>query len=540
MATDSEIIRRYCSVDERELALLQSPESPIVILQANGPERVAQDVAPGQPTLGFMLPYTPLHHLLLQKIDRPIVLTSGNLSEEPQCIDNDEARERLGGIADYALTHDRPIVNRVDDSVVRIMAGEARVLRRARGYAPAPIPLPSGFESAPDLLAMGPELKNTFCLIADGRAVLSQHIGDLEDAATHGDYRRNLDLLQSLYEHEPKLISVDCHPEYLSTKLGYGLAERGGLPLDEVQHHHAHVAACMAENGVPLEADPVLGIALDGLGYGVDGTFWGGEFLLANYLGFERLGTFKPVAMLGGARAMREPWRNTYAHLMAAMGWPRYRTDYETLELTRFLESRPLETLGAMLSSSTNAPPASSCGRLFDAVAAAMGICREQVSYEGQAAVELEAAVNRSALRDEPDERAYPFAISLANGTGIRRVEPAAMWQALLGDLALNTPVSIMAARFHRGLAIALVRMAENICTQDPERVVKHVALTGGVFQNCTLLELVCEALQTRGFDVLTHRLVPPNDGGIALGQAVVTAARALRADATTSETGES
>ena len=278
MARTVEVVRRYCALSPDEQALLESAAAPIAILAAEGPERVAPAVAPGQRALGFMLPYTPLHHLLLEGLERPVVLTSGNLSEEPQCTDNDDARAKLSALADHLLMHDRAIVNRLDDSVVRVMDGAPRVLRRARGYAPAPLPLPAGFAGAPPLLAMGGELKNTFCLVQDGRATLSQHIGDLEDAATYADYRHNLELYRGLLQHEPAIIAADLHPDYLSTKLGRQIAEGAGLPLIGVQHHHAHVAACLADNGVPLDAGPVLGVALDGLGYGEDGTIWGGEF----------------------------------------------------------------------------------------------------------------------------------------------------------------------------------------------------------------------------------------------------------------------
>ncbi len=299
MASDIDVVRRYCALSADEQALLTSPAAPIVILAAAGRERVAPGVAPGQRSLGVMLPYTPLHHLLLEGLERPIVLTSGNPSEEPQCTGNEAARARLSGITGHLLMHDRAILNRVDDSVVRVMDGAPRLLRRARGYAPAPLPLPDGFASAPPILAMGAELKNTFCLLQDGRATLSQHIGDLEDAATFADYRASLALYRSLLGHEPEVVALDRHPDYLSTKLGREL----GLEVIAVQHHHAHIASCLAENGVPLDADPVLGVALDGLGYGEDGTIWGGEVLRADYRGFTRLAHLRPVPMLGGAQS---------------------------------------------------------------------------------------------------------------------------------------------------------------------------------------------------------------------------------------------
>ncbi len=528
MARDLDIVRRYCEVGETEARLLRSPQAPVVILTARPGTDLAPAVAPGQRTLGFMLPYTPLHHLLLKRMDRPVVMTSGNLSEEPQCIENADARARLGGIADWLLLHDRDIVNRVDDSVVRVMDGAPRLLRRARGYAPASLPLPPGLEDAPPLLALGGELKNTFCLLKDGRAILSQHMGDLEDAATWTDFQRNLALYAGLFQHAPQVLAIDRHPEYLSAKLGRERAAAEGIELMEVQHHHAHVAACLADNGWPLDAGPVLGVALDGLGFGDDGTLWGGEFLRADYFGYERLGTFKPVAMPGGAQAVREPWRNTWAHLMAGLGWARYKMNYDALELTRFLESKPLDTLSAMLKSGTHCPTASSCGRLFDAVAAAMGVCREQASYEGQAAIELEALVDRDTLENESDDLAYPFAVPRLEDKKLPYIEPLAMWQAVLGDLVLDTPPGVMAARFHKGLARAIVHMVHDLTHEKDERMLETVALTGGVFQNRILLEEVASRLRGLGYRVLTHRDSPANDGGLSLGQAVVAAARQL------------
>ncbi|WP_208346751.1 Sua5/YciO/YrdC/YwlC family protein, partial [Aetokthonos hydrillicola] len=322
MARNIAIIEEYCVVNAKERELLESSAAPIVLLHQRDENpiknSIAPSVAPGQNTLGFMLPYTPLHHLILKRMNRPIVLTSGNLSDEPQCIDNDEAREKLGKIADYFLLHDRAIANRVDDSVVRVIGDKVQTVRRARGYAPAPINLPPGFNKTPQILAMGGELKNTFCLLRDGQAFISQHLGDLENAAAFKAYQDTLNLYLNLFEHQPEAIAIDLHPEYLSTKFGKELAASSSLALYHIQHHHAHIAACMAENGIPLNSPPVLGIALDGLGYGEDGTLWGGEFLLTDYRSFKRLATFKPVAMIGGIQAIKEPWRNTYAQLISA------------------------------------------------------------------------------------------------------------------------------------------------------------------------------------------------------------------------------
>mgnify|MGYP000253434003 CR=1 FL=1 len=526
MARDAGVIRRYAQASDEELALLASSAAPIVLLRATG-ERLPKAVAPGVRTLGFMLPNTPLHHLLLKRMTRPIVLTSGNLSDEPQCIANGDARQRLGGVAEFFLMHDRDIACRVDDSVVAVSAGEARILRRARGYAPAPIHLPAGFETAPSVLGMGGELKNTFCLLREGKAILSHHMGNLEDAYTFADYESSLQRYQALFEFSPALIAVDAYPEYLSSKHGRELAETQGRPLMQVQHHHAHIAACMAESGLPLDSAPILGVALDGLGYGADGTFWGGEFLRADYRDFTRLATFKPVAMLGGELAIYEPWRNTYAHLMAEMGWAHFAMNYAELDLHDFLVKQPRALLDDMIKKGVNSPLASSCGRLFDAVAAACGILRESVSYEGEAAIRLEALADEKTLEEEDEILAYPFSISRLNGSNLPYIEPYPMWQALLGDLILKTPVPVIAARFHKGLAIVIVRMVVKLSRYESgEKSVRTVALSGGVFQNAVLMEQVVKRLRALDFTVLTHRQAPTNDGGLALGQAAVAAAR--------------
>ena len=341
-------------------------------------------------------------------------MTSGNLSDEPQAIDDNDAQERLAAIASHALVHDRRIANRVDDSVVRVMAGRARVLRRARGYAPAPLRLPSGFESAPQLLAFGGELKATFCLLKDGEATLSQHQGDLEDERTFDDYRKNLALYATLFDHRPAAFVVDSHPDYVSSKFAREQGLATSTPVMEAQHHHAHVAACLAENGRPLDAPPVLGVVMDGLGFGDDGTIWGGEFLLADYRGYQRLGALRPVAMPGGAQAVREPWRNLYAHLTAVMDWPEFARHFSQLDLCAELSKRPLSTLEAMMRSGVNSPMASSCGRLFDAVAAALDICPDRQAYEGETGARLEAIVDENELRNGDEAHSYSFSISTA------------------------------------------------------------------------------------------------------------------------------
>lgn len=534
MARDLDVIARYCAVSAPEAAALKSAAAPIVLLDAIGPERLPEAVAPGLATLGFMLPATPMHLLMFRRMARPVVMTSGNLSDEPQLTDDAEAAAKLGGITPWALVHDRAIANRVDDSVARLMAGRMRVLRRARGHAPASIALPDGFAAAPEILAFGPELKATFALVKDGRAVLSQHQGDLEDAATWTDYRRNLALFRDLFGHAPQALACDLHPEYLSSKLAHERAAAEALPLVGVQHHHAHVAACLVENARPLDAPPVLGIVLDGLGFGADGAIWGGEFLRADYRGFERLGTFKPVAMPGGAKAAREPWRNLHAHLMAEMGWAAFEMNFATLPLHARMAATPRATLDAMIRGGINAPLASSCGRLFDAVAAALGLAFDDQAYEGAAATRIEAAVCRETLALEDEALAYPMTIPTLRGSRLPYIEPLAMWNALLGDLILETPVPVMAARFHKGLARALAAMALKLARREDDTPrFDTAALTGGCFQNRVLFEETLRRLEALGFTVLTHAGVPANDGGVALGQAAVAAAHLIGAGAT-------
>ena len=533
MARDLDVIRRFCAISAEEAALLESPEAPIVLLDANGPETLPEAIAPGHRTLGFMLPTTPLHVLILRDMDRPVVMTSGNISDAPAVIRNEDARGRLANIADTFLIHDREIANRVDDSVTRVMNGKARIFRRARGYAPAPIRLPPGFDSAPPLLAYGAELKSTFCLMANGEAILSQHQGDLDDANTFDDYQKNLALYADLFEHRPEVLISDRHPSYVSSKLARDRATAEALPLIEVQHHHAHAAACLAENHWAIDGAPVLAIVLDGLGLGDDGEIWGGEFLLADYQSATRLGTFKPVAMIGGDRASREPWRNLYAHLMAEMGWSAFDSDFRELAILRQLDQKPRDLLDRMLTARINAPLASSCGRLFDAVAAAVGISFERQAYEGQAGALLEAIIDEHAM-DESDELAYPFSISRRSASSdpneISFLEPLTMWRALLRDLRAGTPVGLISARFHRGLARAITTMALALRGAEDAPRFSSVALSGGCFQNRVLFEETSRRLRAAHFDVLLHSRVPPNDGGIALGQAAVAAARLIKA----------
>ncbi|MEN9501833.1 MAG: carbamoyltransferase HypF [Pseudomonadota bacterium] len=529
MARDLVVVRRYCHVNDAEAALLHSTAAPIVLLANHTtgethalPPQIG--MAQGK-QLGFMLPYTPLHALLLETWDTPLVMTSANLSEEPQCINLTETRERVRDIADYFLLHNRPIVNRVDDSVARVIGGKPRLLRRARGYAPAPLALPSSFHAAPPLLAMGGELKNTFALLRDGQVTLSQHLGDLEDARTWREYTRTLQLYRELFAHTPQAIVVDKHPAYRSTQGGQQLARELAVPLIEVQHHHAHLAACLAENGWELHDGKVLGIVLDGLGYGDDGTLWGGELLLADYVSAERVGHFKPVAMPGGTQAILQPWRNLWAQLHSA-GWDALAAQFGELDVWQFLQQQPLATLQTMLQKGLNSPLSSSCGRLFDAVAAALDCSRASIQYEGQAAIELEAITPACLLHLVPP---YPFAVQ-TNPAGLLEIDPAPMWWALLHDLQSGYDRATVAAHFHQGLLQVLVDACALLAAQH---ALKTVVLSGGVLQNVLLFTHLQARLQARGLTVLTHSQVPTNDGGLSLGQAAIAAAQWLQSPAT-------
>jgi hydrogenase maturation protein HypF len=449
-----------------------------------------------------MLPYTPLHHLLLAAVGRPIVLTSGNVSDEPIAYRDDDALERLGGIADWFLVHDRPIHVRADDSVVRSFRGRELPLRRSRGFAPQPLGLPWPFPR--HVLACGAELKHTFCLAKGGHAFLSHHIGDLENYETYRSFTEGVAHFRRLFDVDPEVVAHDLHPEYLSTK--YAL-ELDGVELEGVQHHHAHVAACLADNG---EAGPVIGVAFDGLGFGTDGTIWGGELLVADLRGFRRAGHLEQVPMPGGAAAIREPWRMAAAWLDAALEG----VTPERLAVVDRNRDR-WEQVVALGRSGMAAPVTSSAGRLFDAVAAILGV-RDTVNYEGQAAVELEQ------LADPGESAAYPARVAEADDEPLR-LGGADLVRAVVDDLSAGVAPALIAARFHNGLAAATVAACDTLREQTG---LGTVALSGGVFQNMLLLERTVADLEARRFRVLTHSRVPPNDAGISLGQAAIAGAR--------------
>ena len=486
-------------MEKRERRLLTAPERPIVIMPRLADAPVSPLVAPANGYLGVMLPSSPLHHLLLRDNFTALVMTSGNLTDEPIAFREAGAMAHLAGIADLFLTHNREIHTRTDDSVIRVFRGEPLFLRRSRGYAPRGIILPA---IQPPVLAVGAELKSAICLTRDDTAFMSQHIGDLKNAATLESMGEIVGHLQRTLEIRPTVIAHDLHPDYLSTAFAQ---ESKGAQLLPVQHHHAHMAACMAENRLEGE---VIGIIFDGAGYGDDGTVWGGEFLSGGYAGYRRHGHIHQVRLPGGDSASREPWRMAISWLHAALGDQLFETE---LPFLRDVPQDQRRLLLQMLHKGVNSPLTSSCGRLFDAVAAIIGL-RNQSSYEGQAAMELEALAEGDATAGH-----YPFAIFRRNG--LASVDPRMTIAAIAGDVARAHPAATIARRFHNTLA----EMAVAVCVQiRQETGLNRVVLSGGVFQNRLLSEGVASLLEQRDFSVFTHRLVPPNDGGIALGQAII------------------
>ena len=478
MMPSLDVVRQYCHVSAAEERLLTSAAGPIVLLRPNGSPGIAPNVVSSSPYLGVMLPYSPLHHLLMESCPFPLVATSGNLSDEPIAIDNDDARARLGGIADLFLVHDRPIARPCDDSLTRVVRGHASVIRRARGYAPLPVFIGSDL---PPVLAVGGHLKSTVAVAIGPQVFLSQHMGDLDTLEARHAFERAIADLCRLYQFEPKLVACDLHPDYASTR--WALAS--GLRVVQVQHHQAHVAACAAEYGL---RGPYLGVAWDGTGFGTDGTVWGGEFFLVDGAKFERVAHLRPFRLPGGDAAVREGWRSAASLLSATLG-------------PDSVPERPERSvILQMLARGVNAPWTTSVGRLFDAVASIAGVANES-RFEGQAAMLLERQI------DDHTGDAYP----LLDG------DWSPMIEAVHRDVARGAGTPLIASRFHNALANWIVRVAGQVG-------VPQVALSGGVFQNGYLVERTAALLEARGFQVYTHQRVPPNDGGIALGQAVIAA----------------
>jgi hydrogenase maturation protein HypF len=501
-----EMIKRHCEVSDLEERLLLSPESPIVLLSRRpgsdvSSTTISSEIAPNNPYLGIMLPYTPLHHILMEELGFPLVATSGNISDEPICIDEHEALARLGSIAEYFLVHNRPIVRPIDDSVVRVIMGRELVIRRARGYAP--LPIHSGAD-LPRILAVGAHLKNTVAVSVGRDIFISQHIGDLETSPAYDSFHKSIGSLQELYEFNPEMVTCDMHPAYLSTQY----AEKMELPIAKVQHHYAHILSCMAENEL---AAPVLGVAWDGTGYGLDGTVWGGEFLKISDTGFERSAFLKPFPLPGGEKAIKEPRRTALGLLYEMFG----REVLKRLPpaLSAAFPPNDLAILVSMLEKSINSHYTSSAGRLFDAVASIIGL-RQIVKYEGQAAMELEFTIDGI----KTDEN-YSFAIDSRSEGYI--IDWRSIITGVIDDLENNRNLDIIAAKFHNSMSEIIVKIAHT----TGER---NVVLSGGCFQNKYLTERTVNRLRAEGFHPYWHQRIPPNDGGIALGQ--IMAANRVRA----------
>jgi len=498
MVADLQMARRLAHINAQEATLLTSRERPIVLLRQHAETPIAEAVAPGNPYVGVMLAYTPLHVLLT---DRPLVMTSANYTEEPIVKDNAAALDRLATLADAFLLHDRKIHVHCDDSVVRVLQGVELPVRRSRGYAPFPVKLP---HTVRPLLAVGGELKATFCLTRDDHAFMSQHIGDMANLETLHAFQHAADHMLTLFRVQPQAVICDQHPGYLSTRYATDLGRERGLPVIAVQHHHAHIAAVMAENGCDVSA-PVIGFSFDGTGYGDDGAIWGGEVFIADYRQARRVAHLAYAPLPGGDAGVMRPYRLALAHLWAAgIPWA------DDLPPVRACEPQELSILRRQLERSLNTVPTSSMGRLFDAVAALIGL-RQIISYEAQAAIELEA------VADLEVSEGYDFGLR-PDGDRLL-IETGPVLAALIDDWRAGIPAARLSARFHAGVADVILRLSQHLRLQHG---LETVALSGGVFQNVHLLTLTLDRLRVAGFRVLTHRQVPPNDGGLALGQAMI------------------
>jgi hydrogenase maturation protein HypF len=508
MVADEEAAAALCELGPGERALLASPRRPIVLLRERPAASVAREVAPGNPWLGVMLPYTPLHHLLLRAVGGiPLVMTSGNRSDEPIAYE-DDAVERLAGIAELFLVHDRAIHVRCDDSVSRVVDGVELPVRRSRGYAPQPMTLP--LECPRPILAVGGQLKATFALGSGSQAFVGHHMGDLDHYEAYKAFLKDVELYQQLFAISPECLAHDLHPDYATTRYAQELAERAGAQLLSVQHHHAHMASCMAEHGL---SGPVIGVTFDGTGFGTDGTVWGGEFLIGGYREFRRAAHLRYVGMPGGEKAIREPWRMAVSHLLDA-----------NMKISKVQEQvLPLEfsTVVRMLERGLNTPRTSSAGRLFDAVAAIAGV-RKRVTFEGQAAMELEWLA-----ASVPSDLGYPFDLgfSVADDTAESTViiDTRPLIRAAAGDSLRGASAALIARRFHT----TVVEMVASVCSRlRAASGIGDVVLSGGVFLNALLTHEVGERLEREGFRAFRHRLVPPGDGGLSLGQLAVAAAQ--------------
>ena len=500
MARDLQVAKEIAHINEIEANLLLSPQRPILILKKRRFHRLSPQVAPRNRYFGIMLPYTPLHYLLMDGAFRALVMTSGNISEEPININNEETFKNLKGIADYFLVHDRDIYLRSDDSIIRMVGGIPRQVRRSRGYVPIPVFLPEKMSELPSVLAVGGELKNTVCITKENRAFLSQHVGDMENLETYDFFRLTISHMQSILEIRPKVMAHDLHPDYLSTRYA---REQARTPVSPIQHHHAHIVSCLAENGVK---GPVIGLALDGTGFGSDRQVWGGEVLLADLSSFQRAAHLDYVSLPGGDAAAKFPWRMALSYLHKTYGDKLFDLP---IKFVRDLKRKDANIVFQMITKGVNSPLTSSCGRFFDAVSSLIGL-RQKIAYEGQAAMELEMCQNLI------EKGKYPWAIEEEKGHLILLTSD--IIHSAVEDIKAGISSGIISRRFHN----TLIHMFTGACIRLRETSgIGHVAMSGGSFQNVTLLNGLSRSLASNGFKVFTQRLVPSNDGGLSLGQAV-------------------
>lgn len=519
MVRSAEVANRYVDLDDVSCQHLESSHAPIVLLgRREDGDCLSSEISPGLNRLGVMLPSSPLHYLLIQAFDAPLVVTSGNVSGAPQSICNESALQELADVADFFLLHNRDIVNRLDDSVLQPIGDSLQPIRLGRGYTPHSITLPDEIGPAATILAMGADLKNSIGLLAKSECTLLPYLGDLEDVRALQACESQRDYVLSLQHQVPQAVVVDCHPDYRSSVSGRDFARNLGIPILNVQHHHAHFAACLLDNGWSSQGENALGIVLDGMGFSPSAhPVWGGEILLGDYDRCQRIGGLPPVPMPGGDQLVRQPWRAAVTHLHAALGWSQSSAEYKALSFFKAMTHRQIEPLLSIMAAGLNAPPSSSCGRLFDAVAAILEPQSECVSYEGQAAMRVQSLAEQCTVGSSDF-----YSAEVRQREQFREINLASMWRGLLDDLSSGRSASAIAYKFHVWLAEALCELVRDAARKFE---VQTVAISGGCFQNTLLSRMVREKLQASGLRVLEHKIVPANDGGIALGQLAVAAA---------------
>jgi hydrogenase maturation protein HypF len=510
LAQNSKMVEEYAIVTKKEKELLYHLSAPIVLCKKKK-SVFSKKVAPDTYFYGFCLPSTPLHHIIMKSIKTPLVYTSANISSNPQIIENNQAQQDLKNIADYFLIHDREIVNRLDDSVLQVIDDQNTIIRRARGFAPLPISLHSDFKNIDGILAIGADKKNTFCMIKKGNAILSPHIGSLWNINTFEDLKKTLSLYRNLYDFKIKKIICDLHPQYVSCGFADKLAKKYNVPIQKVQHHHAHLVSVIAEREQPKTTEKYLGIALDGLGFGDDGTFWGGEFMLFNYNGYKRVAKFSPIPLVGGDLSAQETWRNCFAYLYQIPNWQDVFKKYKEQNIIKFLSKKPLNNIQKMITKNINCPLSSSAGRLFDAIAAFLDLKREKISFEAQAAIALE----NMAFNNFYDEDISAYDVDIRKNT----ISWQSLFIGMLEDSRCDIAKEIIATKALKTICDAIVQMTITIIKKHK---IKAIVLSGGVWQNNLIRTRVCKKLTQQKLKILVPYNVPCNDGGLSLGQALI------------------